>query len=223
VRHLNAFALGIKVANPKARMQVRWIYSWYDPAKAKEAAEALVADGCDALAFTEDSASVVEVGQEHTKAGKPVYTFSHYSPMQQFGPDSCVSGQLVDWGVMYEKIFQDIVNKTWTPDDMWWLAREGAAKLGGAPGVPINPKFVAPLKAKKVRTKDLGSLSVYDLVMKRYDQMVKGGREAFDPFFGPITDNKGKVQIPARLATKDEIMGTPMAYYVDNIVGELPK
>ncbi len=222
VRHLNAFALGIKAANPKARMQVRWIYSWYDPAKAKEAAEALVADGCDALAFTEDSASVVEVGQEHTKAGKQVYTFGHYSPMQQFGPDSLVSGQLVDWGVMYVKMFQDIVDKKWTPDDMWWLAREGAAKLGGAPGVPINPKFVAALKAKKANTKDLGSLNVYDLVMKRYEQMMKG-REAFDPFFGPITDNKGKVQIPARLATKDEIMGSPMAYYVDNIVGELPK
>ena len=224
VRHINAFALGIKASNPKARVQVRWIYSWYDPAKAKEAAEALVADGCDALAFTEDSASVVEVGQEHTKAGKPVYTFGHYSPMQQFGPDSCVSGQLVDWGVMYEKIFQDIVNKTWTPDDMWWLAKEGAAKLGGAPGVPVNPKFVSALKAKKVAAKDLGSLSVYDLVMKRYDQMVKGGREAFDPFTGPIVDNKGQVQIPAgRIATKEEIMGPAMAYYVDNIAGEVPK
>ena len=50
------------------------------------------------------------------------------------------------------------------------------------------------------------------------------GREAFDPFAGPITDNKGKVQIPAgRIATKDEIMGPAMAYYVDNIVGDLPK
>jgi basic membrane protein A len=223
VRHLNAFALGIKAANPKARMQVRWIFSWYDPGKAKEAAEALVADGCDALAFTEDSASVVEVGQEHTKAGKPVYTFGHYSPMQKFGPDSCVSGQLVDWGVMYVKIFQDIRDKTWTPEDMWWLAKEGAAKLGGAPGVPINPKFAAALKAKKVSTKDLGTLNVYDLVLKRYDQMLKG-REIFDPFTGPVTDNKGKVQIPAgRIGTKEELLGPAMSYYVDNISGDVPK
>jgi simple sugar transport system substrate-binding protein len=81
VRHINAFALGVKAANPKATVSVRWINSWYDPAKAKEAAEALVAEGCDVLAFTEDSPTVIEVAQAHTKAGKPVYSFAHYSPM----------------------------------------------------------------------------------------------------------------------------------------------
>jgi len=100
VRHIDAYALGVKVTNPKARVEVRWIYSWFDPQKAKEAAEALVAAGVDCLAFTEDTQSVVQVGEEHTKAGKQIYTFSHYSPMQKFGTDSCVSGQLVDWGVM---------------------------------------------------------------------------------------------------------------------------
>lgn len=84
VRHINAYARGVKDANPDARVHVRWIFSWYDPAKAREAAEALVADGIDALAFTEDSPAVVEVGQAHTKAGKMVYSFSHYSPMQEF-------------------------------------------------------------------------------------------------------------------------------------------
>ena len=63
VRHINAYALGVKDANPKARVHVRWIFSWYDPAKAREAAEALVADGIDCLAFTEDSPAVIEVGQ----------------------------------------------------------------------------------------------------------------------------------------------------------------
>ena len=48
VRHIDAYALGVKAANPKAKVQVRWINSWYDPQKAKEAAEALVADGVDA-------------------------------------------------------------------------------------------------------------------------------------------------------------------------------
>jgi simple sugar transport system substrate-binding protein len=221
VRHINAYALGVKATNPDARVEVRWIYSWYDPAKAREAAEALVADGADALAFTEDSPAVIEVGQEHTERGKPVYTFSHYSPMQEFGPDSSVSGQLVDWGVMYVKILQDIYDGTWSKDDLWWLAKEKAAILGGAPGQPVNPKFVDDLKAVQVRTADLGRMTAYDLVMKRYEQMQKG-REEFDPFAGPIRDNKGTVRIAAgAMGTKAELLS--IDYYVENVNGDVPK
>jgi len=221
VRHIDAYALGVKAANPKAAVQVRWIFSWYDPAKAREAAEALVADGCDALAFTEDSPAVIEVGQEHTERGKMVYTFSHYSPMQEFGPDSVVSGQLVDWGVQYEKILNDVYNGTWTNYDLWWLADKKVALLGGSFSEPINAKFVDALKAARVSTPDLGSLSAYDLVMKRYAQM-KEGREAFDPFVGPIKDNQGNVKIPAGvMATIAEL--NAIDYYVDNIVGDIPR
>jgi simple sugar transport system substrate-binding protein len=221
VRHINAYALGVKDANPDARVHVRWIFSWYDPAKAREAAEALVADGIDCLAFTEDSPAVIEVGQEHMERGNAVYSFSHYSPMEAFGPDSSVSGQLVDWGVMYEKILTDIYDGTWSNEDLWWLAREEAALLGGSLDHEINPKFVDELKAVSIDTPDLGTLSAYDLVMKRYDQM-KEGRDTFDPFAGPISDNKGQVRIAdGAMGTKGELLS--IDYYVDNVVGDVPK
>jgi len=108
VRHIDAFALGVKEANPDAEVHVRWIYSWYDPTLATEAAEALIADGVDAIAFTEDSPAVIQVGQSHTEQGDQIYTFAHYSPMLEFGPDTVVSGQLVDWGVIYKDIFAKI-------------------------------------------------------------------------------------------------------------------
>ena len=221
VRHIDAFALGIKAANPKAEVHVRWIYAWVGPDKAKEAAEALVAEGCDTLAFTEDTPAVIEVGQEHTEKGKQLYTFSHYSPMQSYGVDSVVSGQLVDWGIMYEKIFQSLYDGTWVKDDMWWLAAENAAILGGSFKDIINPKFIGALKAVKVDTKDLGFISVYDLVVKRYEQMKKG-TDQFDPFTGPIKDNTGKLQIKAGAkASKGDLLS--IMYYVDNVVGTIPK
>jgi simple sugar transport system substrate-binding protein len=221
VRHIDAYALGVKDANPDARVHVRWIFSWYDPAKAREAAEALVADGIDCLAFTEDSPAVIEVGQEHMESGETVYSFSHYSPMEAFGPDSAVSGQLVDWGVMYDKILKDIYNGTWSNEDLWWLAKEEAALLGGSLDHPINPKFVDDLKAVSIDTPDLGTLSAYDLVMKRYEQM-KQGRDVFDPFVGPIADNKGTVRIAdGVMATKGELLS--IDYYVENVIGNVPK
>lgn len=221
IRHINGFALGIKEVNPDARVHVKWIYAWYGPDKAKEAAEALLAEGCDTLAFTEDTPAVIEVGQEHTEKGFQVYTFSHYSPMQSYGKDSVVSGQLAEWGVMYEKIFQDIYDGTWTNGDMWWLIAEKAVLLGGKFNEIINQKFIDELKGIQFGPSALGKKSVYNHVISRYD-MMKEKPARFDPFTGPIYDNKGNLQIAeGDTATKDDLLS--MMYYVDNVAGTIPE
>ena len=221
IRHINAFALGIRAVNPKAEVHVKWIYAWYGPDKAREAAEALIAEGCDTLAFTEDTPAVIEVGQEHTEKGRQIYTYSHYSPMEQYGKDSVVSGQLVDWGVMYVKILQDIYNGTWKNQDEWWLIAEKAVILGGTFDNIINPKFEGELKMKMVDTTDFGKISAYDLVVKRYEQMKKGP-DVFDPYEGPIKDNTGKLMIKdGQRASKGDLLS--IMYYVDGVVGSIPK
>ncbi len=226
VRHINAFTLGVREVNPKATVDVRWLFAWYDPAKAREAAEALIAAGADVLAFTEDSPTVLQVGQEYTQKGQPVYTFSHYSPMEKFGPDSCVSGQLVDWGIIYEDILAKVylglyTNKNLENVDYWWLIREGAAKLGGAFEHSINPKFEDALKAVKVTEPLLGELSVYDLVMKRIEQM-KDPAMLFDPFTGPIKDQAGVERVKAgqRLSLGEL---TTIDWFVEGNVGTIPR
>lgn len=199
VRHINAFTLGAREANPDATMDVRWLFSWYDPAAAREASEALIAAGVDVLAFTEDSPAVMQVGQEYMDRGELVYTFSHYSPMKEFGPDSAVSGQLVDWGIIYEdiliKAYLGVYNKNNLEDvDYWWLMREGAAILGAEFGEQISPKFEQDLKAVTVTDPLLGSISIYDLVFKRIEQMTDPAM-LFDPFTGPINDQDGKLRV----------------------------
>jgi len=72
-----------------------------------------------------------------------------------------------------------------------------------------------------VSTPDLGKISAYELVMKRLNQM-KQGPEVFDPFVGPIRDNKGKLRLKkGQRATKGQLLS--INYYVDNIVGKIPK
>ena len=200
VRHINAFALGVREVNPEATVSVRWIYSWYDPTSAREAAEALIAEGCDALAFTEDSPTVLQVGQEHALDGNQIYTFSHYSPMQTFAPDSCVSGQLVHWETLYEDIivryYLGVHNSTNLSNvDYLYNLRLGGAELGGEFGVPINTAFVSDLKSIMVEDPVLGEEDVYDLVMDRLNQM-SAPLVSFDPFSGPIKDQEGVVRIP---------------------------
>lgn len=221
IRHINAYALGIKAANPMARLSIKWIYAWYGPDKAKEMAEALIDEGCDTLAFTEDTPAVVEVGQRHTKNGTQIYTFSHYSAMQHYGIDSVVSGQFMDWGGLYAQILESIHNKTWTNEDLWWLAKEKAAILGGSETEIINPKFVPALKKAMLDTEEFGNISAYELVIKRYGQMTLG-IDIFDPFTGPISDNQGNLKIePGEKASKNDLLN--MMYYVDNVDGTIPK
>ncbi|HET60234.1 MAG TPA: BMP family ABC transporter substrate-binding protein, partial [Chloroflexi bacterium] len=118
VRHINAFTLGVKETNPEATVEISWIFEWYDPATARESAEALIANGVDVLAFTEDTATVVQVAEEYTEKGENVFVFGHYNPMAQFGPNSLVSGQLVDWGVLYEDILTKIYLGIYTTDNL---------------------------------------------------------------------------------------------------------
>ena len=195
-RHLGAFALGVRAVNPKATIHVRWLFSWFDPAKAKEATEALIAEGADVFAFTEDSPTVVQVA---SKKGLP--SFGHYSPMQRFAPQGVVSGQLVHWETIYVDFLSKVLAGKYTANnlqnvDYWWLLAEKAVEVGGEFGTPVNPLWKGKLQAAKVRTREFGQISVYDLVTRRMSQMSRKP-VAFDPFTGPIRDRNGRMVVPA--------------------------
>jgi len=220
-RHLDAWALGVRAVNPKATIQVRWLFSWFDPAKAKEATEALIAEGADIFAFTEDSPTVIQVA-----AKKNLLSFSHYSPMQRFAPRHVISGQLVHWERIYNDFIGKVLKGTYTAKnlenvDYWWLLAERAVEVGGQSGQPINPLFTPKLKAVSVKTKEFGTISVYDLVNRRLQQMSRTP-VAFDPFTGPIKDRKGVLRVPAgHTMTVQEL--TTMEWAAPGVVGPWPK
>jgi basic membrane protein A and related proteins len=217
-RHINAFALGIKEVNPNAKLHVKWLYSWYDPAKAREAAETLIAEGCDALDFEEDSPATIEVCKEYTNKGKMIYSFSHYNPMYKFGENCVVSGQLVDWSKMYEYILTKVYTGTWTNEDIFWLIKEKAVQLGCDFETMINPKFESNLKSITINDPVIGKTSVYDLVMTRLGQLSEPTL-TFDPFTGPIKDQNGTLKLKSgeRVNYKSLLS---MDWFVDNIVGK---
>ena len=224
-RHMNAFALGVKEVNPEATISVKWIYAWYGPDKAREAAEALIAEGCDILGFTEDTPTVIEVAQEHQEKGEDIYALSHYSPMQAYGEDAVFTGQLTDWGVLYVQMLEDLrAGKLddLTNYDLLWLLEDKAVELGADWSNKINPAFVDTLEGITTDSADFGTISIYDLVMKRYDQMMQG-RDVFDPFVGPIYDQAGNMTVAdGELASIGHLFAD-MMYQVDNFDTPLPQ
>jgi simple sugar transport system substrate-binding protein len=220
-RHLGAFALGVRAVNPRATIHVRWLYAWFDPAKAKEATEALLAEGADVFAFTEDSPTVVQVAGQ-----KGLPSFGHYSPMQRFAPKTVVSGQLVHWETIYLDFLGKVLSGRYNAEniqnvDYWWLLAEKAVEVGGEFGTPINPLFIPKLQAVKVRTREFGQISVYDLYGRRLAQMMRKP-VAFDPFTGPIRDRKGRLVVPAG-KTMSVLELNTMEWAAPGIVGPWPK
>lgn len=216
-RHMGAFTVGVREAKPKAEVHIRWIYEWFSPTAAKEATEALIADGCDVFAFTEDSSTVVQVAAE---SGFP--SFGHYSPMYQFGPEYVVSGQIAHWEEIYLDFLAKIYAGVYTADnlvdvDYWWLLKEKAVEMGAKPGMLINPVYEDELKGIYLDDPVLGMISVYDLVMKRLEQMADPSM-VFDPFNGPIYDRDGNLKVPAGLRLSVFEL-TTMDWAVDGIVG----
>ena len=189
VRHINAFAIGAKEVGEQLgkdiKVYVIEIGAWFAPDRATEAARTLVTQyGVDVIAYTEDSTAIIQFAESWTKEHPehPVYVFSHYSPGYVYGPDVVVSGQLVRWEVIYADILAKIKAGILTPYnlknvDYWYLLNTGAVDLGchvfnNGTVMRINPKFIPMLKEIKVKDKLTGeTLSVYDLVMKRYYQM----------------------------------------------------
>ncbi|AFV75910.1 BMP family ABC transporter substrate-binding protein [Thermus oshimai] len=218
-RHINAFALGVRAVNPKAQVLVRWINAWYDPAKAREATEALLAQGADVFAFTEDTPTVIQ-----TAARKGAYSFGHYTPMLKFAPDHVVSGQIVHWDVIYIDFLKKVREGVYTPKnlegvDYFWLLQHKAVEMGADYGVPINPKHVPLLKAASM-TVGGKKVAVYDRIMALLKDM-SSPKPTFDPFTGPIRDRKGVVRVPAgRKATLEELL--TLEWAAPGVVGDWP-
>lgn len=220
-RHLDAYALGIKESNPDAEVHVRWLYAWFDPGAASEATEALIADGCDVFAFTEDSPTVVQVAAQNG-----MVSFGHYgSQMYTFAPEYVVSGQAIDWSIIYIDFLTKVYEGDYTAHnlqdvDYWWLMTQDAVFPEASPGVAINPAYVDELKGYMMDHPVYGEISAYDLFHLRVAQFGDPG-VTFDPFQGPLYDRKGNLQVPAGMWMSVDSLIT-MEWAAENVVGPWP-
>jgi basic membrane protein A and related proteins len=210
-RHINAFAIGAREANPDAVVEVRWLFGWFDPAGAQEATQALMSEGADVFAFTEDTPTVIQVA-----ATRDFPSFSHYASMLPFSPATVVSGQLVNWDAILVDVVEKILDGTYAPATSPTSTTSGAwarasVEAGAEPGMLINPVYLERLQAAMLDHPEFGAISVADLVERRLAQMSVLPAE-FEPFTGPMRDRRGnEVLADGVSATIDELLGMEWA------------
>ena len=92
MREINTFYLGAKKKNPDVELKITWVYTWYDPGKEKDAAVAMIQQGCDIVAQHTDSPAPLQAAEE---AG--VLGFGQASDQMKFAPNAQLTATIDNW------------------------------------------------------------------------------------------------------------------------------
>ncbi len=212
----NAIALGMRKTCPECTMDVRWINTWHDPVKEKEAAASLFDAGAQVVFTGADTPAVADVATEKGKWG---VTYDWYGSCKA---ERCLTAPYWIWGPVYAEITQQTIDKTYKPGWHYFDADTGGLGLFGFMEGETMPKGVSELPPEVVN-------EVKDLVAKS----LTGEFNRFNVFSGPINDNTGKEIVPAGEAlTQIDLDQFPeyglgckycMKWWVEGITAELPK
>ena len=197
VQGINAFAIGMREANPAAQVKVLWLNTWFDPAREREAAQALINQGADVLTNHSGSPAVPQTAQANFKS-KGVRAIAYQSDMRAFAPDAQLAAVTHHWGGYYTQVARAVLAGSWKPQPVWGGMRDGLVQLSA-----ISADVPAPVQA---------------LVEAHRKAVVAG---SLRPFSAPLVDNEGKLRLAQ--GTLDDAAIAQMNWFVRGVVGAVPK
>jgi len=123
-RLVNAYKAGALSVNPKVKMKIAYIGSWFDPPKAKEAALAQIEAGAD-LIYAERF-GVFDACKE-----KGVLAFSNMSDQSSMAPGVVITGPVWDMYPTIKYSIDAVKKGAWVAMDLkdWSMMAKGGAKL----------------------------------------------------------------------------------------------
>ena len=123
-RLVNAYKAGALSVNPKVKMKIAYIGSWFDPPKAKEAALAQIEAGAD-LIYAERF-GVFDACKE-----KGVYAFSNMSDQSSMAPSVVITGPVWDMYPTIKYSIDAVKKGAWVSMDLkdWSMMAKGGAYL----------------------------------------------------------------------------------------------
>ena len=192
IRGINAFALGVQAVNPGAEVDVRWTHTWYDPAKEKEAAKALLDAGADVIAQHQDTAGPQQAAEE-----KGAFAIGYNSISEDKAPNAYMTAPIWNWGVYYTGQVELVQAGEWTADNYWGGMTDDVVQL--APLTKNGPEG-AEEKVQEYAAQIIdGSFHVFGGVIELQD--------------GTTVGEEGKV------LSDGELLG--MSYFVKNVIGTI--
>lgn len=116
----DAFAMGAYSVNPDCQVIVKTTNSWFDPEGEKQAAEALIAEGCDVIGQHCDTPNPQLAAEE---AG--VWGVGYNSDMRKDAPKAVLTSAVWNWSAYYTWAVENVINGTWTGENYYGGLAEG--------------------------------------------------------------------------------------------------
>ena len=187
---INAFAIGVEEVNPEARILVRVTYSWYDPMGETDAANALIAYGCDVLAAHCNTPAPQIAAQ---RAG--VWAIGFNSDMSANAPDAVITSVFPRWDVLYTRLAGNIINGSFSPAIRFFGLADGMVGM-----TPINETLAAP-----------GTEAAVQAARQRI-------MDGFNVFDGLLETNTGKIIGEEGKTLSGDVIRNYIDWYYRNVV-----
>ncbi len=194
VRNMNAFTMGARSVNPDVEVRPVWIFSWFDPPKEREAAQALLDAGADVIARESDSPEPDKLAEENG-----VYAIGYNAISPDVAPDAVLTAPVWNWGVYYKQTVEAAHNGEWETHAYWGHMADGILDL--APFGKMVPQ------------------EVQDEVNAAKAKIISG---ELHPFTGPIKDNTGELRVKEGETMTDEQL-LSFDWLVEGVKGEIPQ
>ena len=194
IRGINATYLAAKSVNPKIKIKIIWVSTWFDPGKEAAATKTLIDQGADVIMQHTDSPAPLQVAEK-----RGIWAVGQASDMTKFGKKAHLTAIVNNWAPYYLARTQGVLDDTWKQKNTWDGFKEGMVKM--APYNPAIPKRVVDLAEATRKGIMAGTIH---------------------PFAGEIKDQSGKTRVAAGKTADDGLMAG-MKFYVKGIEGSIPK
>ncbi len=125
-RGINAFTLGARRVNPKARVLVVWTDSWQDADRATAGADLLLRAGADVLTYHQNEANVADVAEAHG-----IDFIGYNTPLEGYSEHNLTS-VVARWEAYYTSILYRYLRGELNHTRNYWIGiDQGAVGLSG--------------------------------------------------------------------------------------------
>jgi basic membrane protein A and related proteins len=194
IQGINSTFLHARKVNPDVELVVIWVYSWFDPAKEADAAQAMIQQGVDVITqHTDSTAPLAEAAKTEGIIG-----FGQASDMAEYKPTPRVASIIDNWAPYYVKRVGAALDGTWESGNSWGGIAEDEVVIGEITD------------------------AVPDEVRQEAEAMIEAIRSGeYHPFTGPINRQDGSVWLAEGETATDEQL-VSMDFYVEGMTGDIP-
>lgn len=192
-RGINAFTLGVRSVNSEAKVYVRWTNSWNDDVAAETATyELLENHNIDVLAMHTDSNRPLAIAEENG-----VMSIGYNVDNSEDYPNTYLTAAVWDWENFYSPNILKCLQGKIEGNHYWEGVESGMISLASLTD----------------NVKD----GVAEVVQQEMERLSSG---TYDVFYGPITDNMGKLRVAEGESMTDNTMLNAFDWYVEGVVND---